>query len=108
MTCVLYWDVSCIGIVSHQTDTVSYSPQIAENFSKLEGSVYLNEIFYNQLFQLCLRGEIAAKPLYVVANDGMEQLMGTGGKYCYCPKNFHFESSRLLKDPMSWQPLTFD
>ena len=38
----------------------------------------INEIFYNQLFQLCLIGEIAAKSLYFLANDGREELMGTG------------------------------
>ena len=38
----------------------------------------INEIFYNQLFQLCLIGEIAAKPLYFLANHGREQLMVTG------------------------------
>ena len=52
---------------------------MAEIFSELEGRVCLiNEIYSNQLLQLCLIGEIAVKTLYFLANNSRERLMGTG------------------------------
>ena len=39
----------------------------------------MNEIFSNQLLQLCLIDESAVKTLYLLANDSRERLMGTGG-----------------------------
>ena len=67
---------------------------MAEIYFKLDGRVCLmNEIFSNQLLQLCLICEIAVKTLYLMANNGREQLMGTGDGYCV-PKNLHFKPSR--------------
>ena len=63
----------------------------------------INEIFYNQLFQLCLISEIAAKQLYFPANDSREQLMGTGESFVIVLKTYISNQA----DPMSGQPLTF-
>ena len=67
-----------IGIVSHQKDTVSYVLDFFPNWRLVR---LINEIFFNQLYQLCqlcLKGQIAVTPPYFLANDSREKFMGTG------------------------------
>ena len=61
----------------------------------------MNEIFSNQLLQLCLICEIAVKTLYLMANNGREQLMGTGDGYCVPYLKLAFQTKQT-DSPVPW------